>query len=78
MAAINRKDRQYYICIDNAGYAVSLELRKIYESLPDPDAERHGQVRIIDESGDDYLYPAACFVAITLSSAVRQALKLAA
>ena len=78
MAAINKKDPQYYICIDNAGYAVSLELRKIYEALPDPDAGHHGQVRIIDESGDDYLYPANRFVAITLSSAVRQALKLAA
>ena len=69
---------RYYVCINNEGYAVSLELRKIYEALPDPDAERHGQLRIIDESGEDYLYPAYHFVSITLSQELKQALKLAA
>ena len=78
MAAISTKSHRYYVCINNDGYTVSLELRKIYEALPDPIAERHGQVRIIDESGEDYLYPADFFVAITLSQAVRQALKVAA
>lgn len=78
MAATRSAGRHYYVCINNEGYAVSLELRKIYEALPDPDAERHGQLRIIDESGEDYLYPADHFVTITLSQAVRQALKLAA
>jgi hypothetical protein len=78
MTQKSTKRHRYYICTNNDGYAVSLELRKIYEALPDPDAERHGQVRIIDESNDDYLYPAGCFVEITLSQAIKQALKLAA
>jgi len=69
---------KYYVCVNNEGYAASLELRKIYRILPDALAEKHGMVRVIDESDEDYLYPAACFVAITLSSTVRQALKLAA
>ena len=78
MADIQSKKHRYYVCINNDGYAASLELRKIYEALPDPVAERHGQVRIIDESGEDYLFPADYFVAITLSQAIKQALKLAA
>jgi len=68
----------YYICVNNEGYAASLECRKIYQALPDVAAEQHGMVRIIDESGENYLYPASCFVAITLTSTVLQALKLAA
>jgi hypothetical protein len=78
MATTRTTGHWYYVCVNNDGYAVSLELRKIYEALPDPDAKRHGQLRIIDESGEDYLYPAKCFVSITLSPAIRQALKLAA
>ena len=70
--------RRYFVCVNNDEYGVSLELRKIYEGLPDPATECHDQVRIIDESGEDYLYPAHCFVAITLPHAVQQALKLAA
>jgi hypothetical protein len=50
------------ICIENSDYPASLERRKIYEALPDPDAEELGQVRIIDESGGDYLFPATCFI----------------
>jgi hypothetical protein len=69
---------KYFVCVNNEGYAASLETRKIYRVLPDALAERHGMVRVIDESGEDYLYPAACFVAISLSPVVRQALKLAA
>jgi len=69
---------KYYVCVKNEEYAVSLECRKIYRILPDPLAEKHGLVRVIDESGEDYLYPASCFVAIPLSSTIRQALKLAA
>jgi hypothetical protein len=54
------------VCVRNDGYEVSLERRKIYELLPDTDAESHGQIRVVDESGEDYLYPADYFVRIEL------------
>ncbi len=57
---------QFVICIENADYPVSLERRKIYEALPDPEAEKLGQIRVIDESGEDYLYPSEYFVSVTL------------
>ena len=49
--------KKLVICLDNSGYEVSLERRKIYVAIPDPRAERLGQIRIVDESGEDYLYP---------------------
>ena len=57
---------KFLLCVDNKGYEASLELRKLYENLPDKKAERHGQVRIIDESGEDYLFPARYFAPIRL------------
>ena len=51
------------VCVDNDGYAASLELHKIYEVLPDPDAAQDGDLRIVDESGEDYLFPAKMFCA---------------
>ena len=65
--------RQLMVCLRNDGYEVSLERRKIYTALPDTDAARHGQVRIIDESGEDYLFPATYFAPIELPQAVRRA-----
>ena len=56
----------FVVCINDGDYSASLETRKIYETLPDEDAARHGQLRIIDESGDDYLYPEALFMSIEL------------
>jgi hypothetical protein len=61
------------ICISNAGYEVSLEPRKVYEVLRDPGAARHGQLRVVDESGDDYLYPESRFAEILLPQSVRKA-----
>jgi hypothetical protein len=49
-------------CIDGGVYRVSLVVGREYESLPDSDATKHGQVRVIDESGEDYLYPRSMFV----------------
>jgi hypothetical protein len=66
------------ICIDNAGYEVSLERRKIYVALPDARAEKLDQIRVIDESGEDYLYPQEYFVAVALPSSVRKAVLQAA
>lgn len=53
---------RFAVCIRNAGYPASLELRKLYEVRSDPEAEQHGMLRVIDESGEDYLFPAAMFV----------------
>ena len=49
--------KQFVVCLDNKGHEVSLERRKIYRILPDADAAKHLLVRVIDESGEDYLYP---------------------
>ena len=59
-----KKQRNYLLCIDNKGYPASLEPRKVYLSIPDRVAEAKGYVRVVDESGDDYLYPASRFVPI--------------
>jgi len=70
--------RQLVVCINNEGYPASLEKRKIYVSLRDPAAEKRGLLRIIDESGDDYLYPRMYFRAIALSQSVKRAILAAA
>ena len=48
---------EFVICVENHGYAVSLEMHKLYEVITDADAEKHGQIRVIDESGEDYIQP---------------------
>jgi hypothetical protein len=65
--------KKLVICLDNSGYEVSLERRKIYVSIPDAQAQRLGQIRIIDESGEDYLYPEKNFVPADLPQSVRRA-----
>ena len=66
------------VCVENRGYPVALERRKIYVSLADPTASKHGQVRVIDESGSDYLYPRSFFLPVTLPQSVRKAVLRAA
>jgi hypothetical protein len=56
----------FVLCIRNDGYPVSLEIRKIYRTLADPDAEKARQIRVIDESNEDYLYPADYFIPVDL------------
>ena len=58
----------------NQGYAVSLELRKLYVAVPDTQAAKHKQLRVIDESGEDYLYPADRFAVVDLPNIVRSRL----
>jgi len=65
------------VCIRNEGYEASLERNKIYEILPDKDAERHGDLRVVDESGEDYLFAADRFVAIDVPAAVKQSVSKA-
>jgi hypothetical protein len=62
------------VCLSNAGYAASLERRKIYVALADRGADRVGMVRVIDESGEDYLYPSAFFAGIKVSPQLARAL----
>ncbi len=69
---------QLVVCISNSGYPVSLERRKIYVALRDASAQKRGLVRIVDESGEDYLYPEALFRPIALPEAVRKAVMAAA
>ena len=70
--------KKLVICLDNSGYEVSLERRKIYVSIPDARAEKLGQLRVIDESGEDYLYPKESFVEAMLPQPVRRAVLEAA
>lgn len=70
---MSEKKRKYVICLraDDAG---DLEPRKLYEVLPDEVAAEHGYLRVIDESGEDYLYPADYFAAIDVPKEVERAL----
>jgi len=67
-----RGPTRFSLCIDSGGYPASLEPRKLYEVLPDPEAERHGQLRVIDESGDDYLYAGELFRLVDLSPSLNR------
>lgn len=78
MARRVRPKKRFVVCIRNTGYPASLELRKIYQALGDPDAEAHGLLRVIDESGEDYLYPHKFFMRLDLPQPVESALRRAA
>jgi hypothetical protein len=64
----------FAVCINNAEYPTSLERHKIYQVLPDEEAARDGDIRVIDESGEDYLYPASFFVVIEVPQEVERAI----
>ena len=66
--------RRFVVCVCNKGYEASLERNKIYLVRPDPDAEKDGDIRIVDESREDYLYPAEWFVAVEVPRAVEASL----
>jgi hypothetical protein len=68
------RSRHFAVCVDNAGYEASLERNKIYVVLPDKDAEKDGDVRVVDESGEDYLFSGDRFVAIDVPAAVKASL----
>jgi hypothetical protein len=61
--------RRYVLCVRNNGYPASLKMRTLYETLRDAEGEQHGLMRVIDESGEDYLYPRDFFIPITLPKA---------
>jgi len=62
------------VCLTNAGYEVSLEPRKFYLAIRDPEAEAHEQLRVVDESGEDYLFPASYFATMKLAPGLRRRL----
>jgi hypothetical protein len=72
------ESRLFAVCLKNAEYLASLELHKIYRAIPDADAARDGDIRVIDESGEDYLYPADWFALVKLPQAVQDAILRAA
>jgi hypothetical protein len=74
MLEIKKPEAEFVVCLKNEGYAASLELHKIYRVLPDPEAEKDGDLRIVDESGEDYLYPKDWFIPIEVPEAVEASL----
>ena len=73
MKRTNGKAR-FAVCLNNDNYEASLELGKIYQVLPDAKAAKHGLSRVIDESGEDYLYPSTYFVRLDLPKPVERTL----
>lgn len=64
--------RRYLLCLDDKGYPASLETRKVYRAVADAKAERRGFVRVIDESGEDYLYPRRRFLPIEVPQGAKK------
>lgn len=65
---------KFVVCIDSGDWPEDLVVRKIYRTLPDDDAATFNWIRVIDESGEDYLFPSSCFIPIELPAEVEQAL----
>lgn len=72
-AATMKKPQHLVVCIGNEGYPASLEPRKIYVSVRDAEAEKHGLLRVVDESGEDYLFPKGLFRPIDLPQSTKKA-----
>jgi len=70
------KNHKFALCIENKD-CEDLEKRKIYQTLPDDEAEKEGYLRVVDESGEDYLYPQCYFVLIPLPREAQEALQVA-
>ena len=67
--------KDFVVCINNGDYPAALELHKIYSVIPDMAAEIEGDIRVVDESGEDYLYPSTYFVSVQLPERVRESIK---
>jgi hypothetical protein len=65
---------RFVVCVKNRGFAASLELRKVYRVVSDPAAESHRLMRVVDESGEDYLFPESCFMTTDLPAPVARAI----
>jgi len=73
-----RSTKSYVLCVRNDGYPASLLVRRLYERVPDRSAAARGLVRVVDESGEDYLYPEKFFVPLALPRPVTRAMRDAA
>jgi hypothetical protein len=78
MARRAGQKKRFVVCVRNTGYPASLELPKLYQAVPDAEAESHGLLRIIDESGEDYLYPRKFFMSLDLPHSVLRGGRIAA
>jgi len=74
---MKRNELQFVVCVKNKNYAASLELRKLYQVVADETAGKLRQIRVIDESGEDYLYPAEYFVPVQLPQSAEKAVRRA-
>jgi len=72
-----KKSEGFAVCVRNRGHEESLEVRKLYLVVSDSEAESHGLMRVVDESGDDYLYPSKMFERVALPGEVERALRRA-
>ena len=75
MKPVRARPGVFAVCIDNADYPASLEARKLYEVLPDEEAASRRQLRVVDESGEGYLYPARYFRLVTLPQSLERVLR---
>jgi len=77
MASRRMKTQGFAVCLKNAGFKASLEVRKLYPVLDDSDAEANHLIRVIDESGEDYIYPAELFQKLKLPAEIQRVLRIA-
>jgi hypothetical protein len=77
MRPSKKKTEGFAVCVENDGYAAALEVRKLYPVLSDPEAEAQSLIRVIDESGEDYLYPIQFFKKVKLPAELLRALRIA-
>ncbi|MGO9228183.1 MAG: hypothetical protein ACLQKA_03080 [Bryobacteraceae bacterium] len=77
MPTCRAKTERFAVCVRNRGYAASLEVRKLYPVVSDPEAALDDLIRVIDESGEDYLYPARLFQEVALPAALQRVLRIA-
>lgn len=75
---MKRTEPHFVVCVKNKGYSAALELLKLYQAVPDASAARFHQIRVIDESGEDYLYPEEFFVSVQLPHSAEKAVLRAA
>lgn len=73
---MNNLDKKLVVCIKNDDYLASLELKKIYKTIPDEKAKKHNMIIVIDESGEDYLYPNSYFLPLELTNSSQELLAL--
>jgi hypothetical protein len=71
---MRQNEKKFVVCVSNKGHPASLELRKLYQVIPDEKASKLGQIRVVDESGQDYLYPEQYFAPVQLPQATEEAL----